>query len=337
MRHPAILLSFEYLKKGNLKDLARTVLGHNVCDILIDSGAFSAHRLGHHIRITSYIECCKELLAHPEVWGCIQLDKIGDEEGSRRNLDRMVQSGVKPMPVLTTDAPLERLKEYVQINKRICIAGGLGKFSGVEKWSYDRYRRAVKAHPDAEFHGLGYVRWPEMFETGLRTVDSSSHSAGERFGCLAYFDRSAQSVRKQGGVMNLRRHVLNADEPWSKLDPTLRWYLDGCGVTKMQWRDRQAMNVGPLSFASFSMTAAHVAQSMYAQKHGLTIFLASSNWNAWVRCTVCAKYQNDNGTFDYWRARERMDRLMRLQQSRRHAAALNLMQEVNNDYADRRA
>lgn len=326
MRHPGILLSFEYVRKGPLKDLTRAALGKDVCDIMIDSGAFSAHRLGHHIRITSYIEACKEFLSHPEVWGCVMLDKIGNVEQTRRNLDHMVAAGVRPMPVLTTDAPLDLLKEYTQINKRTCIAGGLGKFTGHDRWIKNRLLTATTAYPEAQFHALGYVRWPEMFQTKVRTVDSSSHSAGERYGCMAYFDRAK-------GVVNLRRQCQNANEPWETMDKQLRWYIDACGVTKTQWRTNGLMNVGPLSFASFSMTAASVAQSMFAQRHNLTVFMAASNWNAWVRCSACARHLLDNGAFDYWRARSDMARLMEMPQSRRHAAAVRYMQEVNSIHA----
>jgi hypothetical protein len=328
MRLPPILLSFHYLGLGNLRSLLEEILKYNACDILIDSGAFSAHRLNKSIRLTDYIDACKWLLDYKCVWGCIQLDQIGNAEGSRRNLDRMVKAGVKPMPVLTTDSSLSVLDEYLAINNRVCIAGGLGRFDGVQKWSYDRYRKCTALHPKAEFHGLGYVRWPEMFTCGLRSADSSSHSAGERFGCLARFDRTEASSRKSGGVMNLQRQILTDDQPWSTIKQPLRDYLDGCGITKTQWRSRDKMNVGPCSFASFSMTCASVQQSLYTESHNVKAFLAASNWNAAMRCMVCAKHCLSNGCFDYWKAAEDLRKLMIAPLSIRNSLAVAYMMEI---------
>ena len=294
--HPAILVSYAYLFESGLRDLLIGVLRAGAHEVMIDSGAFTAHRTGKRISLSAYIETCKRLLEFPSVWGCIMLDKIGDTEQTERNLDAMVRAGVRPMPVLTTDAPLALLEKYVQINKRVCLAGGVGSFTGHEQWIMNRYRSAVQQHPTAQFHGLGYVRFPQMFQSGLRTVDSSSNGAGERFGLVAKYSRST-------GISTFNIKDSGRNVPWQTTSQMFRQYLDGCGVTRLQWADDQVMRTGRESFVSMSYALSSVAQALHAQRHGMTVFQAVANKGAWLRCLVVARHLRDNGCFDYWAAR----------------------------------
>ena len=157
---PPILFSFHYLQRGGaVASLCHRIMQQPGACLLIDSGAFSAHRLGERIRLTYYIEACRYYLESPQVWGCIQLDVVGNAEASRRNLMSMVDSGVRPMPVLTSDAPLERLQEYQQVNDRICIAGALGQFVGREDWITSRYQQAHAVAPDVVVECSGQHSW----------------------------------------------------------------------------------------------------------------------------------------------------------------------------------
>jgi hypothetical protein len=331
LRVPPLLISFHYLIRGGaLAKMLYSFWDSGQVAVLIDSGAFSAHRLGTKIRLTTYIDACKEYLSHDETWGCIQLDVIGEKDMSRRNLDRMVAAGVKPMPVVTVDAPVSVAAEYAQINNRMCVAGGLGSCStpasranGSGDWIKDRYM-AVKeaAGPGSELHGLGYVWSPEMFTVPLTSVDSSSHSAGERFGVLSKF------VRGQG-ITSLGKLKKHREAGWHKMDADYRDHLDRCGVTRRDWYDHTLMSVGPGSFAACQCTAASAQQSVFGKKHDRLIFQACSNWLCWARMLLVMKYGRDDSSFDFMRVRKELYDLRVLPEDTRNESIVELMLEVN--------
>lgn len=331
LRVPPILVSFHYLlKSGSLARMLRKFWDSGQVTVLIDSGAFSAHRLGTKIRLTTYVEACKEYLSHEETWGCIQLDVIGEKDGSRRNLDRMVAAGVKPMPVLTFDAPISDATGYAQINKRMCVAGGLGSVStpaaradGSATWLKDRYIAAKKAAgEDSELHGLGFVWMPEMFQVPLTSVDSSSHSAGERFGILNRFVRGE-------GITSLGRLKNHRKAGWSKMRADYRDFLDKCGISRREWMDDTLMNVAPTSFASCVCTAASAQQALYGKRHGRLIFQAASNWRCWARMLLCIKYGNDDSSFNFMQIRQDFCDMIAMNDAKRNDAILDLMKEIN--------
>jgi len=290
---PPMLFSYHYLARGGATaQLCDRMMNTEGARVLIDSGAFSAHRLGIRIRLTTYIDACKYYLAAPQTWGCIQLDVIGNAEGTQRNLDAMVRAGVNPMPVLTVDAPVEQLKGLQQINKRVCVAGALGAFEGKEEWIQNRYLKAHAVAPDAQLHGLGYIRWPDVYSLGLTTCDSSTHSAGERFGLFGRWSRS-------NGITYLSiadRRTKGVNKEW------IQWMRD-CGLTKAELNDEQVFGRGAASFVALAQSTASGLWSMWSYRHGLTTFLAASNWIAAARILVGVRHAQDDGRFDYPKAR----------------------------------
>ena len=185
---PPILISYAYFK-GPLGEFCQRALDNPNFSVLVDSGAFTVHRSGDALDLKEYMDFCKSIHGRPGLYGYIQLDSVGNRDITTRNLETMVNEGLRPMPVLTVDMPLERLPGLVSVNPRVCIAGGLGAFDGVKDWILARYRRAGMMCPEAKIHGLGYVRWPQSFQSGIASADSSSHSAGGRYGLLSMFDR----------------------------------------------------------------------------------------------------------------------------------------------------
>ncbi len=291
---PSLLFSYHYLsgRSNTVSALCHRLMNTEGACVLIDSGAFSAHRLGVRIRLTNYIEACKYYLASPQVWGCIQLDVIGDEEGSLRNLHAMVDAGVNPMPVLTVDAPYARLQEFQQINSRICIAGALGTFHGKEAWIQNRYLQAHAAAPTAQLHGLGYIRWPEMYSLGLTSCDSSTHSAGERYGLFGRFSRG-------NGI----KYFTTAERRAKGISAEWQEWIRDCGMSKADINDEQIFDRGAASFVAFAQSTACALWSVYSRRHGVNVFLAASNWIAAARILIGLRYSLADGRFDYHKAR----------------------------------
>jgi hypothetical protein len=325
--HPPILVSYAYLKDRVFRDLLIATLTEGVQDVMIDSGAFTAHKLGVRISLGAYIECCKRLLEFPNVWGCVMLDKIGNEEQTRRNLDIMVRAGVRPMPVLTIDSSISLLDEYTQINNRVCLAGGVGSFVGHRNWVANRFKQAVAQYPKAEFHGLGYVKHPDMFSLRLRSVDSSSNSAGGRYGTLGGYNCTS-------GIMSFPAKDTDRSTAWNDIGKQFRTYLDGCGITRLQWSDEKTMRTGGMSFCAISYTASSVAQSLYADKVGLKLFQAVACASIWVRCVVATRHLRQGGCVDYWAARRDMLALLSLPMRARAAAVVAYIKQTDQQHAE---
>lgn len=293
---PPFLFSYHYLKKSGPNDLAALCslfMKTKGASLMIDSGAFSAHRIGARIRLTNYIESCKYYQSSPNTWGCVQLDVIGNAEQTYRNLYAMVDKGVTPMPVLTVDAPYESLLEFQQINKRICIAGALGSFTGRTEYIETRYRQSKSLVPNAQLHGLGYIRYPSMYSVGLSSCDSSSHATGMMFGNYGRFSRSegidyiAQEEKTPGAI-------------------SLKWkqFIRDCGLTLAEINDRQLFTSGSCSFTAIAQSVCCGMQAVHSAKHGLQVFSSAPNWCCAARMLIGLRFALPDGRFDYHKARE---------------------------------
>jgi len=293
---PPILVSYHYAKNHNtfVTKIIRAHADAGHSPVMIDSGAFSAFKIGAKIDIDAYIDFCKGFDGHPNVWGCVMLDVIGDWDASRRNLDYMLEAGVTPMPVLTIDCPLSVLDELKQVNKRICIAGGSMDFPGSKAAMCRRYRQAANDHPDCEFHGLAFVKVPEMYQVGLASVDSSSFCSGKRYATMQRFDWHTGTI-KGHSYPNARAKITKIPDLWK--------YVTDCRVPKAHWQNKTE-SIKSVGFFSFSAAFAHVCQSLYARRHGVRYFLAINSAMPsyyWILCSAM-NASDDFRSFDYPKA-----------------------------------
>lgn len=167
---------------------------------IMDSGAFSAFFSGVRFsgsltdeylnpdRTLSVDGYCRRLERLKEgLWQYIALDVVGDIDTSLENLDTLVERGFRPMPVVTTDASLDLVPGFTEINSHICVAGGVtGKLEQYSARLEAIYRRAGK---DSKLHGLAYTRLATV-RSRVWSVDSSSWLGAARFGSVAVFDRA---------------------------------------------------------------------------------------------------------------------------------------------------
>lgn len=293
------LFSYHYIKASSgLGLLVQKLLEYRACDILIDSGAFSAHRLGKPIELEDYSTYCRSLEHFPRLWGCVQLDVVGNKEKTRENLARMLELGAKPMPVLTTDDGPESCEALYKVNPRFCVAGALGQWSGHMDWVCTRYLNCVAKVPaDAAIHGLGFVRWPQMFQVGLKTVDSSSWTAGTRYGCLWAFDPAKGLVSKI--PYRDAKHTKPED-----ITPEYKRFLTDSGVTLADFSDKKIMSSGATSFTSLMTAYGSVQQSSYARTRGLALYLAAaSTVNMEMAYLVMKHGRKDSRGIDFHAAR----------------------------------
>lgn len=295
------LFSYHYIKatKG-LHRLVMKILEDESADVIIDSGAFSAHRLGSPINLEEYTTFCRSISHYKRLWGCVQLDVVGNAAGTKENLKKTLDLGYTPMPVLTTTEPVEYIDELYKINKRICCAGNLGQFSGAVKWACDRHSKCSARLPeDARLHGLGFVRWPQMYQVGLSTVDSSSWVDGSRYGCLWMFDRSR-------GLVSMEPYRDVKGVGGGSLRPEYIKLLTDCGITLEDFKNTQLMASGQaISFCSLLTAYGSIWQSSFSRKRGLGLYLAVTSTNNMEIIYLAMKYGRvDGSSIDYHAARK---------------------------------
>lgn len=183
-----ILMSYHYWNDpGFYKKMHRAG-----CNILLDSGAFSAYTIGAHIGIDEYCEFIKKV--EPFVDGYIQLDKVYDQETSVKNLEYMEKiHQLNPIPVWQgVTGNFSGVAEWTKGRPWVAIsgaAGAKGKNKGPKDWVWRRALSFKNALPNGvKWHFLGVTAEKRLSQLRPSTYDSSSIDAGFVYGtCIDFF------------------------------------------------------------------------------------------------------------------------------------------------------
>lgn len=262
-------------------------------NLLVDSGAFTAFRSGQPIEVGEYIEWCKSIY-HESAWQYVALDVVRDPRATAVNLTAMVAAGLKPMPVQTIGAPMEQVSEMVAINDHICVAGGI---DNPVNWMQGRYNKVFEASGNkARIHGLGFVKWPAMWQCHLNSVDSSSWMAGQRWGHVFLFSPNKGLTRG----MSLKDIILGKK---LSLEEATRLRIRGLHpqhISKLHWSGQTNYSAAETTTAFVSM----MRHSWYHQKNGrASLFLAINKPVDLAMVAASAIMLNkygDHWTFDEW-------------------------------------
>ncbi len=141
-----LLVSFAHMGKDPLASYE----GLKGQDVIIDSGAFTAHRTGREIELGRYIEFIKGAKLKP--WTYFNLDVIGDAKASRKNYALMLKAGVNPIPVVTVGDGPQDFKEYAKTAERGAI-GGLVRAAN----KHARVAEIMEVVEGTKVHWLGYA------------------------------------------------------------------------------------------------------------------------------------------------------------------------------------
>lgn len=178
------LMSFHYF--GGLDfDAWRASHGFapNQPRIFADSGAYSAMNLGVPIALGDYAAWCNRW-AH--AFDCYaNLDVIGDWRATLVNQKRMEDAGLTPVPVFHSNTPVHVLEREYRDYKYIALGALTERDAGAIK----RFAvMAMRARPDAVFHGFGVTTAGIIVDLPFYSVDSSSVTAAVRFKTLTLWN-----------------------------------------------------------------------------------------------------------------------------------------------------
>ncbi len=169
VRPPRILCSFWYFKNKPLRAFCEE-LGYKP-EILLDSGAYSAHTKGKNVNLVDYIIYIRE--NHEFISQYITLDVIGNQRLTMHIYRLMTQARLDPIPVIHYGAPPETWSCY---GLYPIHSIGLGNTVGVQdKRKVASWCESVKnIYPSLDLHLLGSSSRAILESGALDSCDSST-------------------------------------------------------------------------------------------------------------------------------------------------------------------
>lgn len=189
-RHESHLTTFA--NKQEVSNLFETCVNDKLLPrILIDSGAFTAFTTGKIITPEEYgtwaLDFKKQWEHKVKSLHFFNLDVIGDQVGSDRNLHKLESMGLNPIPIFTYGGEAKNLQYYLDNYSYIGLGGLVGKKTQEQlNWVKYCFSFVVKKYKQTgilpKIHLLGITKEVILKEVPCYSSDSSSWVACLRFG-----------------------------------------------------------------------------------------------------------------------------------------------------------
>lgn len=173
-------------------------------DLFLDSGAFTAKSMGREIDLDEYIAFIKN---HADKVTCYAgLDVIGDHHGTQRNIQKMVDAGLMPLPTFHYGEPYDVLLEYRKFP--YMALGGIVKLARPAMYAFFdecwNYLVDDDGRPTTRVHGFGLTVDEAMVRYPWYSVDSTTWLNGGKFGIIMH-------------PTNRKRLMCSDDSPYLKV------------------------------------------------------------------------------------------------------------------------
>jgi hypothetical protein len=162
--------------------------------IMVDSGAYSAWRLGRPIELTNYItflkrhghqfDCYLTLDLIPGVYGQRERRPDQVEQAARQSYDnhtKMRQAGLTPIPVVHPNERIEWLQTYLDDGELMIALSVKGTYDAMVPW-LDKCFAVLKHYPQVKVHGLSATAISTMSRYPFHSVDSATWVKQSRVG-----------------------------------------------------------------------------------------------------------------------------------------------------------
>ena len=204
---------FSYVEKPNIKKIeAETKSTYK--NLMIDSGAFSVWSRGKVIRVEDYadfiIDSKKEFKDITNLY-YVNLDVIGNEDSTNKNLEYLEKRGLEVLPVFTYQASFSELDRLMDKYEYI-LFGGLVPLKGntLIKWLEPCFARILKHYKKTgkllKVHLLGITRQKVLNRYPVYSCDSTSWLQVVRFGTTNKDARIEKKVPRRT-ESNAARHA----------------------------------------------------------------------------------------------------------------------------------
>lgn len=198
---PRLLLSYFYYRNKPLKNYVEK-LGY-VPEIVLDSGAWSAHNKGKGIALTDYIKYIDDNQELIKIY--FSLDVMFDSHLSYRYWQIMKEKGYNPIPIFHYGEDEKYLKKYINQTDYIGLGGTVPENdkNKVADW----VRMIVWQYPEIKFHLLGSSSGKIIDTCDLESTDSSTWFMQAVMGKPKHIKGTSREAKKERALYNLKREL----------------------------------------------------------------------------------------------------------------------------------
>lgn len=228
----SVLASYAYMRNPRTQDAISRLLSDDRIEMLIDSGAFTAFNAGQEIGLDEYMAFL-QTWGH-RVFGYLALDKVQDPAQTEINLRRMIDQGLKPIPVHVLGEQDKRMDELFKLSSWVACAGLRRPHRGAAPPEYVKQKMVWAAGRDV--HWLGYTSSSMIRAFKPFSVDCASYKSAAIHGSVSFYLGSGRMVtvtmpewmsRKGAGKSvthaDLRKAVISVDIDPTELDDPAVW------------------------------------------------------------------------------------------------------------------
>ncbi len=172
-----VLVSYDLIVQGRVKIHHLLALVAAGCELVFDSGAFQAWKLGRPMDAPAYVAFLRGLAERGITWRwAVATDVIGDAEGTRRNWRALLREAPdlapKMVPVFHEGDPWDLLEEYEPESRLV----GLGRTKGrnSKRATLEWYDACFNRHPAMRPHALGNASPDTVPLYQFRSFDAST-------------------------------------------------------------------------------------------------------------------------------------------------------------------
>lgn len=223
-------------------------------DLFLDSGAFTAWKLGKAIELKDYAHFIKN---HGHLFTVhANLDVIGDWDATQRNQHLLEDRGFHPLPVAHVGADPRRIYALCEQYDYLCLGGMVGApFKKLLCFLAPVFRWLKQNKPEMKIHAFGMAQPRFIMNLPFYSSDNSNWVDGSRYNRVALWNPFRRDFLSFSGQQVRNR----SPETLNKFVPFLRHF----GISWRELLDADWRTLSLLSARSYREFEVHVNEKRY--------------------------------------------------------------------------